>query len=138
MTRTSAQDYVDSMIFMTAVDTGWINVRYASHPHCRRRSSVYPPAAAQKSPSQRLPSVLCLLFHQDENPLPKAAQIAKDYNFQTPLDEVDAAMRVLDPILAPLAEIQEHNKAGKKPPLQLRKMKIPFGYFIKDYMKCEW
>lgn len=75
---------------------------------------------------------------QDENPLPKAAQIAKDYNFQTPLDEVDAAMRVLDPILAPLAELQEHAKAGKKPPLDLKKMKIPFGYFIKDYMKCEW
>lgn len=28
MTRTSAQDYVDSMIFMTAVDTGWINVSH--------------------------------------------------------------------------------------------------------------
>lgn len=31
MTRTSAQDYVDSSIFMTAVDTGWINVRMSTH-----------------------------------------------------------------------------------------------------------
>lgn len=79
----------------------------------------------------------CALLLQDENPLPKAAQIAREYNFQTPLDEVDAAMRVLDPILAPLAELQEHSKTAKKP-VDLKKMKIPFGYFIKDYMKCEW
>merc|ERR1712166_1591850 len=63
MTRTSAQDYRKSNIFMTAVDTGWIN---------------------------------------DEKPLPKAAAHVKEHDFQTPPDEVDAAARVLDPIIAPL------------------------------------
>lgn len=62
MTRTSAQDYRGSQIFMTAVDTGWIN---------------------------------------DEKPLERAAAHEKRHAFQTPLDEVDAAARILDPILAP-------------------------------------
>jgi len=93
MTRTSAQDYVDANIFMTAVDTGWIN---------------------------------------DENPLPTAAKIASQHNFQTPLDEVDAAMRVLDPMLAPLAALQAN------PALSVKEAKIPYGVFLKDYAKCEW
>ena len=64
MTRTSAQDYAQSGIFMTAVDTGWIN---------------------------------------DENPLERAAKTAARHNFQTPIDEIDAAARILDPILGPLS-----------------------------------
>ena len=43
------QDYASARIYMTSVDTGWIN---------------------------------------DENPLEKAARVAADNNFQTPLDEV--------------------------------------------------
>lgn len=62
MTRTSAQDYRSSQIYMTAVDTGWIN---------------------------------------DEKPVERAAAHEKRHAFQTPLDEVDAAARILDPILAP-------------------------------------
>merc|ERR1740116_313669 len=39
----------------------------------------------------------------DENPLPTARRIAADHGFQTPIDEIDAAARILDPIVAPLA-----------------------------------
>lgn len=49
MTRTCADDLARSNIYMSAVDTGWIN---------------------------------------DENPLEKANRVAKENNFQTPLDEV--------------------------------------------------
>ena len=83
MTRTSAAEYRESNIFMTAVDTGWIN---------------------------------------DEKPVELAAKHEKKHNFQTPLDEVDAAARILDPVLAPLNE-------GTEP---------PWGIFLKDYKKCEW
>merc|ERR1719253_2066615 len=34
----------------------------------------------------------------DENPLPTASRISAEHNFQSPLDEVDAAARILDPI----------------------------------------
>ena len=61
-----------------------------------------------------------------------AAAAAAQHNFQTPLDEIDAAMRVLDPMLAPLAELQQY------PNKTVKEIKIPYGYFIKDYMKCEW
>lgn len=96
MTRTSAQDYRDSGIFMTAVDTGWIN---------------------------------------DEKPLEKAAAHEKRHAFQTPLDEVDAAARILDPILAPLAardQCQGDEEALKALP------EPQYGVFLKDYMKTEW
>eukprot|EP01116_Phalansterium_solitarium_P012318 TRINITY_DN284_c0_g2_i1.p3 TRINITY_DN284_c0_g2~~TRINITY_DN284_c0_g2_i1.p3 ORF type:complete len:201 (+),score=108.46 TRINITY_DN284_c0_g2_i1:1153-1755(+) len=88
MTRTSASDYKKSRIFMTAVDTGWIN---------------------------------------DEKPLEKAVDHMKKHNFQTPLDEIDAAARVLDPVIAPLLALNN----GEEP-------NPPWGYFLKDFMKCEW
>jgi hypothetical protein len=43
--------------------------------------------------------------------------------FQTPLDEVDAAARVLDPVLSGVGE-------PTKPRL--------FGVFFKDYAETEW
>ena len=82
MTRTSAQDYRESGIFMNCVDTGWIN---------------------------------------DENPADKAARIAAEHEFQTPIDEVDAAARVLDPIISGVG-------GGDR----------PYGKFFKDYAETEW
>ena len=56
----------------------------------------------------------------DENPLPTARDIA-DTGFQTPIDEVDAAARVLDPVFDPL---------NGGPLVQ--------GKFMKDYAESEW
>ena len=81
MTRTSAEDYSKSKIYMNAVDTGWIN---------------------------------------DENPVDVAARIAKEHNFQTPIDEIDAAARVLDPVW--------EGTAGN----------LFYGGFWKDYCQTEW
>jgi NAD(P)-dependent dehydrogenase (short-subunit alcohol dehydrogenase family) len=88
MTRTSAQDFRRSNIFMTAVDTGWIN---------------------------------------DEKPVHLAKAHNERHDFQTPLDEVDAASRVLDPVIQPLVD-----RAAN------RNVEPPFGIFLKDYNKCEW
>lgn len=82
MTRTYAPDYLRDNIYMTSVDTGWIN---------------------------------------DENPLEKAARIQKEHDFTTPLDEIDAAARVLDPIIAGVAEGAKHS-----------------GIFLKDFIETEW
>ena len=57
----------------------------------------------------------------DENPLEKAQGIAKEHNFQTPIDEIDAAARILDPIIATV-------NGGKH----------EFGMFYKDYLPTEW
>ena len=46
----------------------------------------------------------------DENPLARARETA-DKGFQTPLDEIDAAARILDPVFGPLNG--EENRYGK-------------------------
>jgi len=58
----------------------------------------------------------------DENPLERAAATAAKHNFQTPIDEVDAAARILDPVFS-----------GVNDPSQ----RI-FGKFMKDYRESPW
>lgn len=72
----------------------------------------------------------------DENPLPVARRIATDHGFQTPIDEVDAAARILDPVLTGMealskavAVVSGEASAGDGP---------PFGKFLKDYLPTEW
>ena len=60
----------------------------------------------------------------DENPLEKASKIAVTNLFQTPIDEVDAASRILDPIFSGI-------NAG-------RDCEKDFGKFLKDYRETEW
>ncbi|EDQ84317.1 uncharacterized protein MONBRDRAFT_30385 [Monosiga brevicollis MX1] len=57
----------------------------------------------------------------DENPLDKAVRIAEEHNFQTPIDEVDAAARVVHPVFAGV---------GSGEQLQ--------GLFLKDYVETAW
>ena len=58
----------------------------------------------------------------DENPLEKASRIAKDNRFQTPIDEIDAAARIVDPIFTGVSS------PGKQ----------VYGKFLKDYKETEW
>ncbi|CAK4084510.1 unnamed protein product [Aphanomyces euteiches] len=57
----------------------------------------------------------------DENPLEKAHEYAKKANFQTPIDEIDAAARILDPVFVGYNTQQNS-----------------FGLFYKDYHETEW
>ena len=66
----------------------------------------------------------------DENPLEKASKIAMDNNFQTPIDEVDAAARILDPVFVGI------NADGTKPG-SMKAVK-DYGKFFKDYKESEW
>ena len=45
---------------------------------------------------------------------------AQRHDFQTPLDEVDAAARILDPVFSGV------------------RGEARFGVFLKDYAPCEW
>ena len=57
----------------------------------------------------------------DENPLAKASKIAETNLFQTPIDEIDAAARILDPVFAGVLE-----------------QKRIYGKFLKDFHESEW
>ena len=57
----------------------------------------------------------------DENPRAKAARIAEDHDFQTPIDEVDAAARILDPVFTGVA-------TGAR----------VYGQFLHNYRPSEW
>ena len=63
----------------------------------------------------------------DENPLEKASKIAATNLFQTPIDEIDAAARILDPVLT-----------GVDMDLKNKKHKKEWGKFLKDYRETEW
>jgi len=63
----------------------------------------------------------------DENPLEKKCKIAKTNLFQTPIDEVDAAARIVDPIFV---GVEIDNAGGKKKKL--------YGKFFKDFRETEW
>jgi NAD(P)-dependent dehydrogenase (short-subunit alcohol dehydrogenase family) len=109
LTRTSASEYQKYSIYMTAVDTGWIN---------------------------------------DENPIERAARTAETHNFATPLDEIDAAARILDPIFAPLLKAQSERRPGAPGDEESEQVHVsasndglcapPFGCFLKDYFPTEW
>ena len=105
LTRTASVDYQTSNIYMSAVDTGWIN---------------------------------------DENPLEKASRIAQTSNFCPPLDEVDAAARILDPIFTPLLSSQteqhqdDNEEKGDQKGNDSGLCSPPFGCFLKDYHISEW
>ena len=71
----------------------------------------------------------------DENPLEKASKIAKNNHFQTPIDEIDAAARICDPIFTGVRiDLDKHEDESKKckPPCK------DYGKFLKDYRETEW
>ncbi|CAF3026335.1 unnamed protein product [Rotaria sp. Silwood2] len=64
----------------------------------------------------------------DEKPIKLAFQFMSQRDFQTPLDEEDAAARVLDPIINTYRQLAD----GKTD------IDIPYGCFLKDYHPCNW
>jgi NAD(P)-dependent dehydrogenase (short-subunit alcohol dehydrogenase family) len=60
----------------------------------------------------------------DENPLEKASKISEVNLFQTPIDEIDAAARILDPVFSGVNGGRESEKV--------------WGQFLKDYRETEW
>lgn len=64
----------------------------------------------------------------DENPREKAAKTKVNNNFQTPIDEIDAAARILDTVMVGVKEgwgVEEGVEGIQ-------------GKFLKDYVESEW
>ena len=76
----------------------------------------------------------------DENPLERASKTAEVNNFQTPIDEVDAAARILDPIFVGVAMGHANSADGSSGNNGKKGMKgkKEYGKFFKDYRESEW
>jgi len=79
----------------------------------------------------------------DENPLPLAQRIAEDHQFQTPIDEIDAAARILDPVLTGMEAIasgggNSHRSRKSGSAGGSHAAGPPWGIFLKDYKQTEW
>jgi len=82
----------------------------------------------------------------DENPLEKASKIAKTNYFQTPIDEIDAAARILDPIFVGVRIDEEEIAVSvgdakndlKDGSMHRKDKEKAYGKFFKDFRETEW
>eukprot|EP00400_MALV-I_sp_L67-5_P001198 gene1198-722_t len=92
----------------------------------------------------------------DERPLHSACKFAKDHNWQTPIDEIDAAARILDPVFTWIEQVNKKSLFAEResadsddekkklydkvvyPPGVSKDTSPPFGQFLKDYFSTEW
>ena len=58
-----------------------------------------------------------------KTPLEKARKIFEENNFQTPIDEIDAAARILDTVMTGVS---------------MELGTCPYGKFYKDFKESEW
>lgn len=85
--------------------------------------------------SDATPHACCALA--TENPLEIASAIAENNNFQTPLDEIDAAARVLDPVIQPLVDEAAAARTAAETG-EVVTVVPPHGLFFKDFRETEW
>ena len=113
------------IVNVSAMEGKFYRYKTPSHPHTNMAKAAL--NMMTRTCAEELASVGVYMnsvdtgWINDEKPLEKAAAHAEAHHFQTPLDEVDAAARVLAPIL---------DTVNGEPPVH--------GKFLKDYFPVEW
>jgi len=132
MVATKAKDLAEEktdegryIINVSAMEGKFYRFKNANHPHTNMAKAALNmmtrTSATEYAQAGIYMNSVDTGWINDENPLPEAARISKDNNFQTPIDEVDAAARVVDPLVAGV-------NGGER----------VFGKFLKDYKETEW
>ena len=113
------------VINVSAMEGKFYRHKTANHPHTNMAKAALNmltrTSAADYAKSGIYMNSVDTGWINDENPLERAANTAAKHNFQTPIDEVDAAARILDPVFMGIAGTSR-----------------PFGKFYKDYKETEW
>ncbi|GAB5355406.1 hypothetical protein AAMO2058_000202700 [Amorphochlora amoebiformis] len=113
------------IINVSAMEGKFYRHKSVNHPHTNMAKAALNmmtrTSAADYAESYIFMNAVDTGWINDENPLEKANKIAKEHNFQTPIDEVDAAARILDPVM-----------------IGVNKGTLLFGKFLKDYAPTEW
>ena len=124
--RTSKLRKTDTFVVnVSAMEGKFYRHKLPTHPHTNAAKAALNMMTRTSAPELSKDGVLMTAVDtgwiNDENPLFKAKTIAEKTNFQTPIDEIDAAARILDPIVSRV------NHGTRL-----------YGIFLKDYMECEW
>jgi len=96
------------IINVSAMEGKFYRYKQPTHPHTNMAKAALNMMTRTSAEDYAKPSGIYMNsvdtgWINDENPLPTAQRIAADHGFQTPIDEIDAAARILDPVVAPLA-----------------------------------
>jgi NAD(P)-dependent dehydrogenase (short-subunit alcohol dehydrogenase family) len=126
MRRSPGQATHKFIVNVSAMEGKFYRNKTANHPHTNMAKAALNMqtrtcAAALARDDHIFMNAVDTGWINDENPLPRAARTAERHNFQTPIDEIDAAARVLDPIF--------DGVNGGTP---------ASGIFFKDYHETEW
>ena len=120
--------YYSYIINVSAMEGKFYRKKTAAHPHTNMAKAALNmmtrTSAQEYSKAGILMNSVDTGWINDENPAHIAARLAAEhgsYGFATPLDEVDAAARILDPVFAGINEGQ-----------------TSAGLFFKDYAPTEW
>ncbi len=122
LTRTAAQQFARDDIYMNAVDTGWITDERPFEQRMQPQGSVQHGAVTDA----------IKICHNSSNANVNADSGDISQYFECPIDCIDAAMRILDPIYSapvPSAGIASDSSASNKP---------WFGLFLKDCFPTRW
>jgi NAD(P)-dependent dehydrogenase (short-subunit alcohol dehydrogenase family) len=114
------------IINVSAMEGKFYRYKTPNHPHTNMAKAALNMMTATSAADYKNDNVYMNAVDtgwiNDENPRHVAARIAKEHEFQTPIDEEDAAARCVAPILEGVRDAAEP----------------PFGKFFKDYRESEW
>jgi NAD(P)-dependent dehydrogenase (short-subunit alcohol dehydrogenase family) len=117
------------IINVSAMEGKFYRYKMPNHPHTNMAKAALNmmtrTSAEDLSKSHRIyMNAVDTGWINDENPLERANKTAETNLFQTPIDEIDAAARILDPIFTGIAAGREGDKL--------------YGKFLKDFKETEW
>eukprot|EP01135_Chromosphaera_perkinsii_P001821 Nk52_evm90s210 gene=Nk52_evmTU90s210 len=127
MMKDTAQDPKASkhIINVSAMEGKFYRYKTEMHPHTNMAKAasnmMTRTSAAGLAKSRIYMNSVDTGWITDENPLDKCVEVILEKNWQTPIDEVDAMARILDPVLSAYNTGECH-----------------FGQFFKDYRVSEW
>lgn len=114
------------VVNVSAAEGKFARIKTVNHPHTNMAKAALNmltrTSASDYARDQIFMNAVDTGWVNDERPLPEAKRVATDHGFQTPLDEVDGAARILDPVFSVLN--------GDCEPY--------FGFFLKDYEPTDW